>query len=73
MIGGALAGVIIARLAKRSSAPLGSWAAGGVVAALTGALGCACIGVFGVLGLVVGMVVVSAPLVLRPILVEGRG
>jgi hypothetical protein len=73
VIGGAIAGVIIARVAKRSTAPLGSWAAGGVVAALTGALGCACIGIFGVLGLVVGLVVASAPLVLRPILVEGRG
>ncbi len=64
VIGGSLAGVLLAQMAKRSTAPLTSWGAGGVVAALTGALGCACVGTFGVLGLLVGLLVGSAPLVL---------
>ena len=71
VVSGVVAGLLIARVSRRSGAPLGSWAAGGVIAALTGALGCACIGVLGVVGLVVGIVVGSAPLVLRPAMARG--
>lgn len=64
VLGGAAAGILLTQMSKRSTAPLASWAAGGVMAALTGALGCACVGTFGALGLLVGMIAASAPLIL---------
>ena len=53
--GGFLAGALIGRVARRSSAPLAFAVAAGALAALTGALGCACVGLSGVVGGVVGI------------------
>jgi hypothetical protein len=66
--GGIVAGSFSAWFARRSSLPRAAWVSAGSVALLVGALGCMCVGVFGVLGLVGGLLVGSAPLVLRPAL-----
>jgi hypothetical protein len=64
--GGLVAGLFAARFARRASLPRAAWVSAGSVALLVGALGCLCVGVFGVLGLAGGILVGSAPLVLRP-------
>jgi hypothetical protein len=64
--GGVVAGLFSAWFARRSSLPRAAWFSAASVALLVGALGCACVGVFGVLGLFCGLIVGSAPLVLRP-------
>jgi hypothetical protein len=66
--GGLAAGLFSAWFARRSTFPRAAWVSAVSVALLVGALGCVCVGVFGVLGLVGGLLVGSAPLVLRPAL-----
>jgi hypothetical protein len=66
--GGVVAGVFSAWFARRSALPRAAWVSAGSVALLVGALGCLCVGVFGVLGLVAGLLVGSVPIVLRPAL-----
>ncbi|GAC1356683.1 MAG: hypothetical protein NVSMB47_10080 [Polyangiales bacterium] len=70
--GAAIAGLVSAQRARRSGAPLASWGSAGFIAVLTGALGCACIGLGGVVGLVAGLLVGSVPMVLRPAVAGGR-
>lgn len=53
--GGLIAGFVVARQALRSPAPRTTLAAAAAVAGLTGAMGCACVGYSGVLGLGVGL------------------
>lgn len=65
-MGGVVAGLVIARVARASGTTISTWASAGVMAALTGSLACACVGVFGIAGLVAGLLVGSIPLALRP-------
>jgi len=66
LTGGLIAGAGVARLAWRSERLRASWAPACGVAALTGALGCACLGYGGMLALAAGLVLGAAPLALRP-------
>lgn len=59
--GGALAGLVIARLGRLVSRPLQFWAIAGAMASLEGSLGCSCVGYGGVIGLVLGLVVTAVP------------
>jgi hypothetical protein len=54
ILGGVVAGVIVARGAARAVAPVQVLASAGVIAVLTGAFGCACIGFGGMAGMVLG-------------------
>jgi hypothetical protein len=55
--GGLLAGLVIARIARRQPSPLAFASAAATTAALLGAIGCACAGLGGVAGLVMGIAV----------------
>jgi hypothetical protein len=66
VLGGIAAGLLIAHFAKPSRPARVSWVSAGIVASLTGALGCACIGVGGILALLGGLLLGAAPLALRP-------
>ena len=63
-LGGALAGFIVANAARRSTAAWQVLGAGGIIACLVGAFGCACVGFGGIAGLVVGTAISVA--VTRP-------
>jgi hypothetical protein len=52
--GGVLAGLVVALVARRRRAPLAFWVSASGLTLLTGAMGCACVGFAGVLGLGVG-------------------
>lgn len=52
--GGLIAGVGMAALGRRHPRPLLFWASGSALALLTGAMGCACVGYSGILGLLAG-------------------
>jgi len=52
--GGAIAGFLLARATRRGSHPYALWLAGGSVMLATGALGCACVGVGGLGGMLLG-------------------
>ena len=58
--GGVVAGLMVTIVARRQRAPASFYVAAGVFSALTGALGCSCVGFTGVLGLVAGLVASSA-------------
>jgi hypothetical protein len=68
VVGGIAAGLLIAYFARASRPARVSWVSAGVVASLTGALGCVCIGVGGILALLGGLLLGAAPLALRPML-----
>jgi hypothetical protein len=53
-VGGLVAGLAVAAVGHRGKHGLGFWAAASGVTLLTGAMGCACIGVTGVIGLALG-------------------
>jgi hypothetical protein len=59
--GGAVAALFVARAAPKSSSAPEFWISAGLIANLTGALGCSCYSLFGTLGLLVAFVSVSAP------------
>jgi hypothetical protein len=61
VVGGAVAGVVIARSAARREPDRRFVASAVAVAALTGALGCTIAGVAGVLGMLAGTVAAGAP------------
>jgi hypothetical protein len=52
--GGALAGVVVAVIGVRGRHGWGFWLASSAVALLTGAMGCACVGLAGLAGLALG-------------------
>jgi hypothetical protein len=52
---GAIAGLVIAAAAQERSLRAPFWLSAGTVALLTGALGCACVGFGGIVGLAAGM------------------
>ena len=54
VLGGAIAGALVAWTASRSVAPLQVLGSGAVTACLMGAFGCACVGFGGVAGMVLG-------------------
>jgi hypothetical protein len=60
--GGLAAGIGLALLGRRERGRLGFWLAGSTLALATGAMGCACVGFSGVLGLAVGYVIGLVPL-----------
>jgi hypothetical protein len=66
LAGGVAAGFLVARFAQRSDARGETWAYAGTVAILTGSVGCACVGLGGLVGLVVGLGVVALPALLTP-------
>jgi hypothetical protein len=66
VFGGIIAGAAVALAARRSPRRWASWAATGTIAALTGALGCACVGMSGLVGLGAGLLLGTSPIVLRP-------
>lgn len=63
--GGLLAGAIVSTFAVRRRMPWSFWLAAGALSLMTGAMGCACIGYSGVLGLAAGFSVGLAPQLLR--------
>jgi len=63
--GGVLAGLAVAYFGYRGKHGLGYAAAGSAVALLTGAMGCACVGYSGLLGLGTGYLLGLLPLVAR--------
>jgi len=62
VVGGGIAGAVIARLAARSERDPRFLGAALAVMALTGALGCTISGAFGVLGMLAGVLAAGAPL-----------
>lgn len=53
-VGGLVAGLAVAAIGHRGKHGLGFWASASSITLLTGAMGCACIGVSGVIGLSLG-------------------
>jgi hypothetical protein len=67
LAGGLVAGAAVVGVARRSERLRASWAPACGVAALTGALGCCCVGLGGLLALAAGLTAGAAPLALRPV------
>lgn len=65
--GGLLAGLTVAVIGYRGRHGLGYWAGASVIALLTGAMGCACVGYSGVIGLALGYGVGFLPMVARKV------
>ncbi len=72
VVAGVVAGLVMGQMARRSDAPLVTCAAGGAIAALVGALGCACVGASGIAGLSIGLLVGSVPVAFAPAIAGGR-
>ena len=64
-VGGLTVGGGVSWLARRAASPVRYWVAGSGVALLAGATACRCAGVASLAGLVIGLLVTSAPLVPR--------
>jgi hypothetical protein len=60
-VGGIVAGLMVARVAGREASRPTAWALGGALAAMTGSLGCGCIGFTGVLALVGALFATGLP------------
>lgn len=65
VLGGVTAGGAIAFMARRRGRGLGFWLGASGVALATGAMGCACMGSSGVLGLAAGYAAASAPVLVH--------
>jgi hypothetical protein len=63
--GGVLAGLVVAAVAARRHAPLAFWVSVSGLTLLTGAMGCACVGYAGVLGLGAGYALGVLPGIFR--------
>jgi hypothetical protein len=61
VVGGVASGVVLAVLGHRGKHGFGFWASASAITLLTGAMGCACIGVSGVMGLMLGFALGFAP------------
>jgi hypothetical protein len=57
--GGVGAGFLLSRMTLSSEKPLTSWLSGAVLVTTTGAIGCACVGAGGILGMVTGLLISS--------------
>lgn len=64
-LGGLIAGIAVARVGARRKLGTWFWLSASAVALTTGAMGCACIGYTGVVGLVLGFAAGALPLLLR--------
>lgn len=64
-LGGVIAGLAVASVANERRAGLWFWLSASGLALLTGAMGCACVGVSGVMGLAIGYAAGVAPGLLR--------
>ncbi len=62
--GGLMAGIGVALLGRREPGRVGFWLAGSALALATGAMGCACVGYSGVIGMVAGYVIGLVPMAL---------
>ncbi|HVZ32850.1 MAG TPA: hypothetical protein VG963_10510, partial [Polyangiaceae bacterium] len=56
VVGGVVAGIVVGSVAARRRAPLAFWISASGLTLLTGAMGCACVGYAGVVGLAAGYV-----------------
>lgn len=63
--GGLAAGLIVAAVGRRTERPIGYWVGASGLALLTGAMGCACVGYSGMIGLAAGFCVGFVPLLGR--------
>lgn len=61
VLGGLIAGAIVAAAGIRGRRGVAFWLAGSGMTLFTGAMGCACAGPWGIVGLIVGYVVGGAP------------
>jgi hypothetical protein len=59
--GGLIAGLLIARLGRRSESPVRFFVGAGSLAVMVGALGCSCVGFGGIMGLGFGLVATLVP------------
>ena len=64
--GGLVAGLLLARVARRSSNPVALFLSGASVAFLTGIIGGACMGVYPVIGMAAAIAFGFLPIALRP-------
>ncbi len=64
-VGGLVAGLAVASVGNRRRAGVVFWLSASALALLTGAMGCACVGYFGVAGLAVGFAAGVVPGLLR--------
>jgi hypothetical protein len=62
VVGGGIAGLAVATIARRRSAGLVFWMVGSGMALVTGAVGCSCAGVSGLVGLLAGYAAGMVPL-----------
>lgn len=60
LLGGSVAGILLARTALASTKPVASFVGGAALVFTTGALGCACVGMGGIGGMGLGLLVSSA-------------
>ncbi len=58
--GGLVSGALLCRMALASPRPLLSWLSGSLLVVTTGAIGCACVGAAGVVGMGAGLLVSSS-------------
>jgi hypothetical protein len=61
LAGGVIAGIVVGSIGVRTRRGLGFWLAASGVCLLTGAMGCACVGVPGLVGLMLGYAVATVP------------
>jgi hypothetical protein len=61
LAGGVIAGIVVGSVGVRKGRGLGFWFAASGVTLLTGAMGCACVGVPGLIGLALGYAVTTVP------------
>jgi len=71
--GGLVAGALVSAVAWRGRHGWGFWAGAAAVTLFTGAMGCACVGYAGVLGLVAGFLAGAAPHAARRLLAGSPG
>jgi hypothetical protein len=71
--GGVIAGLAVAVIGHRQKHRFGFWLAASAIALLTGAMGCACIGYSGVIGLAIGYGAGMVPAAIRALLSRNSG
>lgn len=71
--GGLAAGAVVSTLSHRRKHGWGFWLSASVVSLLTGAMGCACVGYSGVIGLLAGFAAGVAPQAARKLLAPSAG
>jgi hypothetical protein len=68
--GGGVAGFAVAMIARRRGAGIVFWTVASAMALVTGAVGCSCAGVSGLVGLLAGYAVGAAPILASRVLVR---